>query len=268
MNRCFGRCSATASPNQALNRISEDKPDLAQVKDIFRKGYFQSWDTARPHPLAKVYAKELSLAVDRIEPKGKRILDLGCGPGRFAIAFASSGARSVAAVDISLAVLARARKRAEEARVVDHLLFCTGDAEELPYRDAAFDAISCMQTFVHFPRPERSVREMFRVCRRGGRFVATATNQNRAWVWRYPSVATAEVLLEGFPPDLRDSVLRLASSPAVSRALRLDMGLSAPHRGFTMPAFSRLFTAAGFEVEEETSIGRPAVFFLVSGRKP
>jgi ubiquinone/menaquinone biosynthesis C-methylase UbiE len=250
-----------------LDRIPKDTPDLA-AKELFRKGYFRTWDTARPHPLARVYAKELSLALDRLEPKGKRVLDLGCGPGRFAIAFASSGARSVAAVDISPAVLAQTRRRAEEAHVVDRLALLAAEAEELPYRDAAFDATSCMQTFVHFPRPEKSAREMFRVCRPGGRFVATATNQNRAWVWRYPSVATAEVLLEGFPPELRWAVLRLASSGSVSRALRLDMGFSAPHRGFTMPAFSQLFTAAGFYVEEEIDIGHPAVFFFVSGSKP
>jgi ubiquinone/menaquinone biosynthesis C-methylase UbiE len=124
-----------------------------------------------------------------------------------------------------------------------------------------------MQTFVHFPHPEMAAREMFRVCRRGGRFIATATNQDRAWVWRYPSVATAGVLLEAFPEDLRAAILRLASSGVVSRALRTDMAVSAPHRGFTMPRFRNLFNQAGFEVTEEIEIGRPAVFLFVTGRK-
>jgi ubiquinone/menaquinone biosynthesis C-methylase UbiE len=241
------------------------RPESA--KAVFRKGYFRTWDTARPHPLAKVYAKELSLAVDRMKPRGKRVLDLGCGPGRFAIAFASQGAESVTAVDISPEVLARARKRAEDAALAGPMAFCAGDVEGLPYRDSSFDSVSCMQTFVHFPRPEQAAREMFRVCRTGGRFVATATNQDRAWVWRYPSVATVEALLEQFPSDLRAAIVHLASSGMVSKALRLDKGFSAPHRGFTLTAFRRLFERAGFDIDEAIGIGRPAVFFFVSGRK-
>jgi ubiquinone/menaquinone biosynthesis C-methylase UbiE len=254
-------------PHEAVGRGATDFSQPESAKDVFRKGYFRTWDTARPHPLRKVYAKELSLAIDRLAPHGKRVLDLGCGPGRFAIAFASMGATLVSAVDISPKVLEAARKRAEDAGVTGRMVFCAGDVENLPYRDSSFDAVSCMQTFVHFPEPERAAQEMFRVCRHGGSFIATATNQDRAWVWRYPSVATAEVLLEAFPEDLRAAILRIASSGAVGRALRLDMGFSAPHRGFTMPTFRHLFEQAGFGVKEEIEIGRPAVFLFLSGRK-
>jgi predicted neuraminidase len=109
---------------------------------------------------------------------------------------------------------------------------------------------------------------MFRVCRHGGRFVATATNQDRSWAWRYPSVATAEFLFDRFPDDLRAKVQQLASSSWLSKLFHLDGGLSAPHRGFTMSAFRSLFESVGFVVEEELAIGHPAVFFFIAGRKP
>lgn len=240
----------------------------AAAKAIFREGVFRKWNTARPHPLSHLYAKELFLAVDVISPLGKHILDLGCGPGRFAVAFAMAGAASVTAVDVSPEVLAIARTRAEASNLHERISFCAADAENLPYREAAFDAVSCMQTFVHFPHPDRAAREMFRLCRSGGRFVATATNKDQAWVWKYPSVATLEVLLNRFPQDLRDAVFRLTSTGPVSRVLRLEQGLSIPHRNFTREEFRELFQRAGFELDLEVDIGRPAVFFLASGRRP
>jgi ubiquinone/menaquinone biosynthesis C-methylase UbiE len=245
-----------------------DRSDPTTTKALFRRGYFLNWDTTRPHPLAKVYAKELSFALQRLEPRGKQVLDVGCGPGRFAIAFASEGAAGVTATDISSQVLTRARRRSEEASVAGRITFCVGDAERLPYRTGTFEAVSCMQTFVHLPNPEQAAREMFRVCRHGGRFVATATNQDRSWAWRYPSAATAEFLFERLPDDLRARVLQLVSSSRLSKALRLNGGLSAPHRGFSMSAFRGLFSTAGFVVKEELAMGHPAVFFFISGRKP
>ena len=239
-----------------------------QAKDIFRAGYFRAWNTERPHPLARVYRKEVATAVEWIRPSSKRVLDLGCGPGRFAISYAQAGASLVTAVDISPQVLAAARQAAQRAGVQGRIAFQMGDAENLGLRSSAFDAVSCMQTFVHFPHPNAAAKEMLRACRPGGLFVATATNTDHAWVWRYPSIATVESLLNRFPADLRDAVDELASIGPGSRVVHTDRGLSAPHSSYTRVSFQRLFADAGFTVDEAVDLGRPPVFFLVAGHKP
>jgi len=239
-----------------------------RAKDIFRGGYFRAWNTERPHPLARVYRKEVATAVDWIRPEAKQVLDLGCGPGRFSVSYAQAGAALVTAVDISPQVLAAAEEAARRAGVRSRVAFQLGDAENLGIRESAFDAVSCMQTFVHFPHPEAAAREMFRTCRPGGRFVATATNVDHAWIWRYPSMATVEWLLGGFPPELRDAVYALGSAGPGSRVFHTDRGLSAPHTNYTREGFQRVFADAGFAVDQTIDLGRPAVFFLVAGHRP
>jgi SAM-dependent methyltransferase len=49
-----------------------------------------------------------------------------------------------------------------------------GDAAALPYRDAAFDAVFCIDAFEHIPDPVRAAHEMRRVLRPGG-FVFLST---------------------------------------------------------------------------------------------
>ena len=47
-----------------------------------------------------------------------------------------------------------------------------GDAQELPYAGSQFDAVVCVNLLEHVPAPERAVREVARVLRHGGRFLA------------------------------------------------------------------------------------------------
>jgi cyclopropane fatty-acyl-phospholipid synthase-like methyltransferase len=58
---------------------------------------------------------------------GKRLLDVGCGPGRYAIEFARRGAREVWGVDFAPAMLDLARTAAAETGVGDRTRFVGGD---------------------------------------------------------------------------------------------------------------------------------------------
>ena len=99
---------------------------------------------------------------------GTRLLDVACGAGQIAIPAARAGAR-VTGVDIAANSIAQARARAQadglDAR------FDEGDAEALPYEDAAFDLVVSLFGAMFAPRPERVAAEMARVCRPGGRVV-------------------------------------------------------------------------------------------------
>jgi SAM-dependent methyltransferase len=94
---------------------------------------------------------------------GQRALDVGCGPGALAARLVRRlGADRVAAVDPSERFVEAARKRLPGADVR------RGTAEELLFDDDAFD-VAASQLVVHFMRdPLAGVREMRRVCRRGG----------------------------------------------------------------------------------------------------
>lgn len=96
-----------------------------------------------------------------------RALDVACGPGFLTMTFAAHCV-AVVGVDATDEFLARAQAEAA-SRGLRNVEFRHGDAEKLPFADAAFDVVACRAAFHHFPRPERVLAEMTRVLRPDGR---------------------------------------------------------------------------------------------------
>ena len=87
--------------------------------------------------------------IDALGPSsGPRILDVGTGTGRAAIALAKAGA-DVVGVDASEEMLAVARDRAREAGA--RVQFDVADAHRLPFPDRSFDSAVCFRMLMHTP---------------------------------------------------------------------------------------------------------------------
>jgi SAM-dependent methyltransferase len=99
---------------------------------------------------------------------GTRMLDVACGAGQIAIPAARAGVR-VTGIDIAANLIEQARARARAEGLL--VQFDEGDAEMLPYPDAAFDLVVSLIGAMFAPRPERVALELLRVCRPGGRIV-------------------------------------------------------------------------------------------------
>jgi ubiquinone/menaquinone biosynthesis C-methylase UbiE len=109
---------------------------------------------------------------------GVRVLDLACGTGGVALRAARSGA-DVVGIDISADQLEKARRAAADAGLA--IRFDEGDAQELPYADAEFDAVASAFGVIFAPDHERAAQELARVCRPTGGLALTAWQKDDAW---------------------------------------------------------------------------------------
>jgi SAM-dependent methyltransferase len=98
---------------------------------------------------------------------GTCLLDVASGPGYLAARAAALGAEATG-LDFSAAMVARARA------LHPPVPFQEGDAEDLPFENATFDAVAMNFGVLHLARPEAAIAEAGRVLRPGGRYGFTA----------------------------------------------------------------------------------------------
>jgi len=115
-----------------------------------------------------------NLVVDEAHIKpGLRVLDIACGTGEPAISIAAKleGTGEVIAIDISPEPLKVAEERAAK-RGLTNIGFRLADAHQLPFDDTSFDRVTSRLGLMFFSDLPNCLREVHRVLKPGGRFVA------------------------------------------------------------------------------------------------
>jgi 2-polyprenyl-3-methyl-5-hydroxy-6-metoxy-1,4-benzoquinol methylase len=109
-----------------------------------------------------VVRRRFELTLERLAPlDGKRVLDVGCGSGRYCIAFALRGAAHVTGLDVAPAMLELARQHALNAEVADR---CEFRVARFPESESGshefFDCCTAMGYFDYVPDPPRHLARM------------------------------------------------------------------------------------------------------------
>jgi SAM-dependent methyltransferase len=100
-----------------------------------------------------------------------RILDAGCGSGRTLDELADYG--DACGVDLSPAAVDAARMRGHAAQV--------GSVTDLPFDDASFDLVTCLDVIEHTRDDRRTLGELRRVTRPGGTLLVTVPAHPTLW---------------------------------------------------------------------------------------
>lgn len=103
---------------------------------------------------------------------GDRVLDVACGTGDLAMAFAQrTQASEIVGLDFTQEMLDIAADKRSRVRGGDRIRYVRGDAMDLPDPDASFDVVSIAFGIRNVQEPARALAEFARVLKPGGRLV-------------------------------------------------------------------------------------------------
>ena len=124
--------------------------------------------------------------------RGKKFLELGCGPGWNVKNLASHGAH-VSACDITLNGVKLARKWLEKLNLKGNI--CVGNVESSPFKSNYFDFVLCDGVLHHTPGIDKGLAEVYRTMKQGGKGLVSVYYEN--------------LLLRGFMFTVTKLVLRI-----------------------------------------------------------
>ena len=130
---------------------------------------------------------------------GRAVLDLGCAGGFMAEPLARRGAE-VTGIDPAAKAVAAAQAHAAQEGL--SIRYDVGVGEALPYDDAAFDAVVCVDVLEHVEDLAAVLGEVARVLRPGGLFLFDTINRNR--LSSFAVVTVAEDWLGLLPKGTHD----------------------------------------------------------------
>lgn len=150
--------------------------------------------------------------------KGALVLDLGCAGGFMAEAMADRGSL-VTGIDPAAEAIAAARAHSITHSHAIH--YDVGVGEALPYDDASFDAVVCVDVLEHVADLNRVLAEITRVLRPGGTFLFDTINRNP--LANFMTITMAEDVMGLLPKGTHDPAMFI--KPAELHAGLLKVGL-------------------------------------------
>ena len=110
--------------------------------------------------------------MERLRPHaGQKLLDVGGGTGDIAFKYLERGGDDVTVFDINDEMLAVGRDRAIDKGILKGIQWMQGNAEELPFDDATFDAYTIAFCIRNVTRIDKALAEARRVLKPGGHFL-------------------------------------------------------------------------------------------------
>jgi SAM-dependent methyltransferase len=157
----MARMSAAHGSGPTIRRMTED-----ELRAMLAADERHWWFRGR--------RRVLRAAIDRLPiAPDARVLDAGCGSGRMLDELTRYG--QVCGVDLSAEAVAASRRRGHEV--------VRAAIEAMPFRDGAFDLVTCLDVLEHTPDDRVALAELCRVTRPGGLLIASVPAYQGLWSW-------------------------------------------------------------------------------------
>jgi demethylmenaquinone methyltransferase/2-methoxy-6-polyprenyl-1,4-benzoquinol methylase len=133
--------------------------------------------------------------IDHIAPTSPAtVLDVASGTAGVALQLAHRTSSHIVGIDLSTSMLARGRENVADAGLSGRIQLAAGRAEQLPFADGTFDALTFTYLLRYVDDPQATLCELARVVKPGGavsslEFLAPPSRFWRFWWWLYTRLA-------------------------------------------------------------------------------
>lgn len=134
-----------------------------------------------------------------------KVLDVGCGTGRFLTSLSSITKCSLFGLEPSLEMLREAFLKDCSRRIV----WIQGDGQRLPFSNEIFDCVYMTFVLHHIERKDLALQEIYRVLKKGGRCVMVTTSHSQ--IKRH--------VLDNFPGVTAIDLKRFPSVPCIKKSM-------------------------------------------------
>lgn len=110
------------------------------------------------------------ISAARLLESGKKILDIGCGPGQL-YDYAKDRYSEVYGIDLAPTAVRAARRRGMKARKFD-----LNAAKKMPFNSNSFDSVVCLDVIDYMKDPDFIIKEISRVLRKNGTLILSFPN--------------------------------------------------------------------------------------------
>lgn len=147
-----------------MKSLSLPKTDYSKIADHY--------DNLRPPP-ADVWNSKI-IEYGEINEKS-RVLDVGCGTGRFPLAISAQTRAKIYSLEPSIHMLRKAVEKDKSKKI----LWVQGDGQRLPFKDNYFNCVYMTLVIHHIPNKEQALREIHRTLKKDGKCVIMTNSHSR-----------------------------------------------------------------------------------------
>jgi SAM-dependent methyltransferase len=213
--------------------------EAEQWESLYRESPGERWGLLQGYARKRTQAR-LELCLSLLpDVRGKEVIELGCGPGYYAVRLMEEGARWTG-LDISEKMLAACRENARSGRLI------RADVTVLPFRPGCCDVIICIGVLSYLKRSGIAslLAQVYAALRPGGMLLAqTVRFDPLTWIrCRLPSSVPRPIRIPGpFYPRNPRSIRRLLE--------RADLTLRriVPYRKFLVYPAGTIYLAEKIE---------------------
>jgi len=152
--------------------VTGNARNSSAMKDRMRDGYdgkYSNYINKYDELASFHYEKVSDILIQKIDCKGKEVVDVGCGTGILSFLALDKGASKLSCVDISKLMLENCKQKSiSKGYPSDLISFHEGDAEDLPFSDSICDIVFLNMVLGLVPNQQATIKELTRILRPGG----------------------------------------------------------------------------------------------------